>query len=45
MNEINVILDKDGAALSTVPGIQSIVLGGSRARGTHEKISEDSKRL
>lgn len=40
MNEIKVTLDKVTAALSTVPGIQSIVLGGSRARGTHSSSSD-----
>lgn len=35
MNEIKAILDKILAVLSTVPGVQAIVLGGSRARGTH----------
>lgn len=40
MNEIKVILDKVVAALSAVPGIQSLVLGGSRARGTHSLSSD-----
>lgn len=40
MNEIKVILDKIVTALSTVSGIQAIVLGGSRARGTHSPSSD-----
>lgn len=40
MNEIKVILDKIVAVLSIVPGIQAIVLGGSRARGTHSLNSD-----
>ena len=40
MNEIKAILDKVVAVLSTVPGIQAIVLGGSRARGTHSLSSD-----
>lgn len=40
MDEIKAILDKIVAALSAVPGIQAIVLGGSRARGTHSPSSD-----
>ncbi|EHQ89181.1 nucleotidyltransferase domain-containing protein [Desulfosporosinus youngiae] len=40
MNEIKTILDKIVTVLSTIPGIQAIVLGGSRARGTHSPASD-----
>ncbi len=40
MNEIKTILDKIVTVLATVPGIQAIVLGGSRARGTHSPASD-----
>lgn len=40
MNEIKTILDKIIEGLSTVPGIEAIVLGGSRARGTHSSSSD-----
>ena len=40
MNEIKAILDKIVAVLSTVSGIQAIVLGGSRARGNHSASSD-----
>ena len=40
MNEIEAILDKIVTVLSTIPGIQAIVLGGSRARGTHSPSSD-----
>ena len=40
MNKILPILDKSAAALSQVAGIQAIVLGGSRARGTHTPSSD-----
>lgn len=40
MNEIKTILDKIVAVISAVPGIQAIVLGGSRARGTHSPSSD-----
>ncbi|CDX01150.1 hypothetical protein SDC9_09895 [bioreactor metagenome] len=40
MNEIKAVLDKAVAALSAVPGIQAVVLGGSRARGTHSPDSD-----
>ena len=40
MNEIKAILDKIVAVLSTVPGIHAIVLGGSRAGGTHSPSSD-----
>ena len=40
MNEIKTILDKIVAVLATVPGIEAIVLGGSRARGTHSPASD-----
>lgn len=40
MNEIEKILDKVVCALSDVSGIQAVVLGGSRARGTHSSESD-----
>lgn len=40
MNEIKAILDKIVNVLSTVSGIKAIVLGGSRARGTHSNSSD-----
>lgn len=40
MNEIKAILDKIVSVLSTVAGIQAIVLGGSRARGTDSPSSD-----
>lgn len=40
MDEIKAILDKVTAELSTVKGVCSIVLGGSRARGTHTPSSD-----
>lgn len=40
MNEIKTILDKVVYALADVSGIQAIVLGGSRARGTHSSESD-----
>lgn len=40
MNEIKAVLDKAVAALSAVPGVQAVVLGGSRARGTHSPDSD-----
>lgn len=40
MDEIKAILDKIVAALSSVPGVQAIALGGSRARGTHSPASD-----
>lgn len=40
MNEIKAILDKIVAVLWTVSGIKAIVLGGSRARGTHSPSSD-----
>ncbi|MGK4187124.1 nucleotidyltransferase domain-containing protein [Rothia koreensis] len=38
--DIDSILDKISEALRNVPGIQAIVLGGSRARGTHSFDSD-----
>lgn len=35
MNEIQAILNKAVSVLNAVPGVEGIVLGGSRARGTH----------
>ncbi len=43
MNEIKAILDKIADVLSTVSGIKTIVLGGSRARGTHSPSSDIQK--
>lgn len=40
MDEIKAILDKIVAVLSSVPGIQAVALGGSRARGTHSPSSD-----
>ena len=40
MNEIKAVLDKIVTVLSTVSGIKAIVLGGSRARGTHSPSSD-----
>ena len=40
MNEIKTILDKVVSALAGISGIQAIVLGGSRARGTHSSRSD-----
>ncbi len=40
MNKIKTILDKIVTVLSTVSGIKAIVLGGSRARGTHSPSSD-----
>lgn len=40
MNEIKHILDKIVPVLSTISGIQALVLGGSRARGTHSPSSD-----
>lgn len=40
MDEIKAILNKIVTVLSAVPGIQAIVLGGSRARGTHSPASD-----
>ncbi len=40
MDEIRTILDKVVTALVDVSGIQSVVLGGSRARGTHSPESD-----
>jgi hypothetical protein len=40
LNEIKEILDKVVCELTDVPGIQAIVLGGSRARGTHSHESD-----
>lgn len=40
MNEIKSILDKIVPVLSTISGVRAIVLGGSRARGTHSPASD-----
>ena len=40
MNEIKTILDKVISALAGISGIQAVVLGGSRARGTHSPESD-----
>ncbi|MFA7538722.1 MAG: nucleotidyltransferase domain-containing protein [Candidatus Cloacimonadaceae bacterium] len=40
MNKIKTILDKVVSALSGISGIQAVVLGGSRARGTHSSESD-----
>jgi predicted nucleotidyltransferase len=40
MNEIRIILDKAVTALAAISGIEAVVLGGSRARGTHSSESD-----
>lgn len=40
MNEIGAVLNKVISTLADVSGIQAIVLGGSRARGTHTSESD-----
>lgn len=40
MDVIHSILDRTTTALKTVPGVQAVVLGGSRARGTHSADSD-----
>lgn len=40
MNEIRTILDKVITSLKTISGIEAVVLGGSRARGTHTPESD-----
>jgi len=40
VNEIRTILDKTITALTAISGIEAIVLGGSRARGTHSSESD-----
>jgi predicted nucleotidyltransferase len=40
MSEIKTVLDKVVSVLANVSGIQSVVLGGSRARGTHSTDSD-----
>jgi predicted nucleotidyltransferase len=40
MNEIRRIADKVVAALKAISGIEAVVLGGSRARGTHSPESD-----
>ena len=40
MNEIKTILDKVVKALTGISGIEAVVLGGSRARGTHSHESD-----
>lgn len=40
MNEIRSVLDKVVAALTAISGIEAVVLGGSRARGTQSSESD-----
>ncbi len=40
MNEIRTVLDKVVTALIAISGIEAVVLGGSRARGTHSPESD-----
>ncbi|OAT86360.1 nucleotidyltransferase domain-containing protein [Desulfotomaculum copahuensis] len=40
MNKIKTVLDKVVSALVGIKGIQAVVLGGSRARGTHSPESD-----
>lgn len=40
MDQIAAVLNRAAAALSVVPGILGIVLGGSRARGNHSDASD-----
>lgn len=40
MNEIKTVLDKAVTALTDISGVEAIVLGGSRARGTHTSQSD-----
>lgn len=40
MNEIRIVLEKVVTALTAISGIESVVLGGSRARGTHSPESD-----
>lgn len=40
MNEIRIVLEKVVAALTAISGIEAVVLGGSRARGTHSPESD-----
>ena len=40
MNEIKIILEKVVTALTAISGIEAVVLGGSRARGTHSPESD-----
>lgn len=40
MSEIRIILDKVVTALTEISGIEAVVLGGSRARGTHAPESD-----
>jgi predicted nucleotidyltransferase len=40
MNEIRTVLDKAATSLTAISGIEAVVLGGSRARGTHSPESD-----
>jgi predicted nucleotidyltransferase len=40
VDDISGILNKAVTALSAVPGVRAVVLGGSRARGTHSPASD-----
>ncbi|KLU62620.1 nucleotidyltransferase domain protein [Peptococcaceae bacterium CEB3] len=40
MNEIRTVLNKVVTALMSISGIEAVVLGGSRARGTHYPESD-----
>lgn len=40
MDEIRIVLDKIVTALTKILGIEAVVLGGSRARGTHSTESD-----
>lgn len=40
MNEIRTVLDKIATNLAAISGIEAVVLGGSRARGTHSPESD-----
>lgn len=40
MNEIKAVMDSAVSALRAVPGVEGVVLGGSRARGTHTADSD-----
>ncbi len=41
MEKMQIILSKVVAALASVPGVEGVVLGGSRARGTHLPQSDN----
>lgn len=40
MNEIKIVLEKIVTVLTAISGIEAVVLGGSRARGTHSPESD-----